>query len=394
MNARWLSLVAIGLLAGLPFRLTAQTAPRPFQATDYYKLTSVGEPRPAPDGRRIAVVVTTVVEDKDRRHSEIWMAPADGSAPAFRYTSPATEASNPVWSPDGSLLAFTSKREGFDDDVWFLRTWAPGGEAFQVRGVHALPLFSGDGKWLLYSWRGPEPDSMKKDSWRSRVSPSAITRGPDPKRFDGRVYTSLPFVEDERGLVPPRETRRASHLYLAPTGGGEPKQLTGGDLSQRAPDWSPDGRAIVFVQDSTDTSEVRDQVRPQLYVLTVADGAVRRLATPYLENFEPAWSPDGGTIAFICSKGRGQENDVCVMPAAGGTVRNLTSTWDLDPASPSWSPDSKTVYFSAETRGNIHLFAAPVAGGGGGGGRPNYTGERPPGGPPPPHAREGGGCTP
>ncbi len=159
MNARWLPLVAIGLVAGLHVRLAAQASPHPFQATDYYKLASVGEPRPAPDGRRIAFVVTTVVEDKDRRHSEIWMAPADGSSPAFRYTSPATEASGPVWSPDGSLLAFTSKREGFDDDVWFLRTWAPGGEAFQVRGVHALPSFSGDGKWLLYSWRGAEPDS-------------------------------------------------------------------------------------------------------------------------------------------------------------------------------------------------------------------------------------------
>ncbi len=380
MNARWLSLVAIGLLAGLPFRLTAQTAPHPFQATDYYKLTSVGEPRPAPDGRRIAVVVTTVVEDKDRRHSEIWMAAADGSSPAFRYTSPASEASNPVWSPDGSLLAFTSKREGFDDDVWFLRTRAPGGEAFQVRGVHALPVFSGDGKWLLYSWRGPEPDSMKKDSWRSRVSPSAISRGPDPKRFDGRVYTSLPFVEDERGLVPPRETRRASHLYLVPSAGGEPKQLTSGDLSQRAPDWSPDGRAIVFVQDSTDTSEVRNQVRPQLYVLSVADGAVRRLATPYVENVAPAWSPDGTTIAFICSKGRGEENDLCVMPAAGGggPVRNLTSGWDLDPSGPAWSPDSKTVYVSAETRGNIHVFAAPATGGSV---RQITTGERQLGGP-------------
>src|SRR3989442_15687860 len=43
MNARWLSLVAIGLLAGLPFRLTAQTAPHPFQATDYYKLADAGE---------------------------------------------------------------------------------------------------------------------------------------------------------------------------------------------------------------------------------------------------------------------------------------------------------------------------------------------------------------
>jgi len=364
MNARWLPRVAIGLLtAGPPVCLSAQSTPHPFQATDYYRLTALGDPRVSPDGRRIAFVVTTVVEDKDRRHSEIWTVPTDGSAPAFRYTSPATEASNPVWSPDGSLLAFTSKREGFDDDVWFLRTTAPGGEAFQARGVHATPVFSGDGKWLLYSWRGPEPDSLKKDSWRTRVSPRAITRGPDPKRFDGRVYTSLPFLEDERGLVPPRETRRPSHLYLVPSGGGEPKQLTSGDLSQRAPGWSPDGRAIVFVQDSTDTSEVRDQVRPQLYVLTVADGAVRRLATSYVENVEPAWSPDGNAIAFICSKGRGEENDVCVIPAAGGTVRNLTSAWDLDPSGPAWSPDSKTVYFSAETRGNIHVFAAPATGG-------------------------------
>src|SRR5207253_9698796 len=136
-------------------------------------------------------------------------------------------------------------------------------------------------------WRGPEPDSMKKDSCRSRVSPSAITRGPDPKRFDGRVYTSLPFVEDERGLVPPLETRRASHLYLAPTGGGEPKQLTGGDLSQRAPDWPADGRAIVFVQDSTDTSEGRSQVRPQLHVLSAAAGGVRRVVTRYVEQRVP-----------------------------------------------------------------------------------------------------------
>src|SRR5881409_4231507 len=143
------------LVAGLTF-LPGTLLPqqRPWQSTDYYRLTVVANPALSPDGRRVAFVVTTVVEDKDRRHNEIWMAPADGSAPAFRYTSPATEASNPVWSPDGSLLAFTSKREGFDDDVWFLRTSAPGGEAFQVRGVHALPVFSGDGKWLLYSWRG------------------------------------------------------------------------------------------------------------------------------------------------------------------------------------------------------------------------------------------------
>src|SRR5437773_10641125 len=139
MNSRWLLPAAvIGLsTARPPDRLTAQT--RPFQATDYYRMTFVGDPVLSPDGRRAAFTVTTVVEDKDRRHSEIWMVPTDGMTPAFRYTSPAAEASQPVWSPDGSLLAFSSKRAGFPDDLWLLRATPPRGEAFQVQGVHAPP---------------------------------------------------------------------------------------------------------------------------------------------------------------------------------------------------------------------------------------------------------------
>ncbi|HWC75397.1 MAG TPA: S9 family peptidase [Gemmatimonadales bacterium] len=336
---------------------------RPWQSTDYYRLTVVSNPQLSPDGRRVAFVVTTVVEDKDKRHNEIWLSPTDGSAAPFRYTSPSTEASNPVWSPDGSLLAFSSKREGADDDVWFLRTSAPGGEAFQIKGVHATPSFSRDGKWLLYEWRGEDPDSNKKEGWRTRVSPTAITRGPDPKRFDGRVYTSIPIVADERGYLAPRETRRPSHLYLVPQGGGTPRQLTSGELSQSAPAWSPDGRTIAFVQDSTEKSEVRDEPQPSIYLLSVADSTVRPLATGFPENTDPAWSPDGKTIAFGCSKGRGLENDICIIPAAGGTARNLTADWSLDPSAPTWSVDGKTIYFNAETNGNVHLFAVAVSGG-------------------------------
>src|SRR5213594_5221385 len=58
MKLRWL------LLQFLAAPLTAQVAPRPFQATDYYRLTFVGEPRLAPDARRVAFTVTTAVEDK------------------------------------------------------------------------------------------------------------------------------------------------------------------------------------------------------------------------------------------------------------------------------------------------------------------------------------------
>src|SRR5512145_1046177 len=304
MRNRWL--LAVALSVSPTVQLSAQSsAQRPWQATDYYRLTVVTNPKLSPDGRRIAFVVTTVVEDKDRRHNEIWVAPTDGSGTPFRYTSPSTEASSPSWSPDGSLLAFTSRREGSEDDVWFLRTTAPGGEAFQIKGVHALPQFSRDGKWLLYEWRGEEPDSLKKETWRNRVSPTAITRGPDPKRFDGRVYTSIPVVGDERGYLPPRETRRPTHLYLVPIAGGTPRQLTRGELSQTSPVWSPDGRMIAFEQDTTENREVRDDTWPALFVYTLADSSTRALATGFPQSSDPVWSPDGRSIAFTCSKGRG-----------------------------------------------------------------------------------------
>jgi dipeptidyl aminopeptidase/acylaminoacyl peptidase len=98
-------------------------------------------------------------------------------------------------------------------------------------------------------------------------------------------------------------------------------------------------------------------------VLTVADGAVRRLANGFVESTGPSWSPDGKSIAFVCSKGRGEQNDICVIPSAGGTARNLTGTWDLDPSAPAWSRDGATLSFIADVRCNAHLFSVPATGG-------------------------------
>src|SRR3989442_3383354 len=154
-------------------------------------MTFVGDPGLPPDGRRAAFTVTTIVEEKDRRHSEIWMVATDGATRPYRFPSPSFEASAPPWSPDGALLAFTSRREGADDDVWFLRTGPFGGEAYQVAGVHAPPRFSPDGRQLLYAWSGKDADSLKQQPWRDPASPISLTRGPYLKRFHCRVFTSL-----------------------------------------------------------------------------------------------------------------------------------------------------------------------------------------------------------
>src|SRR5437773_12228388 len=116
-----LPVVTLGLLtARPPDRLSAQTRPR--QATDYCKMTFVGDPVLSPVGRRAALTVTTIVEEKDRRHSEIWMVPIDGSTHPCRFTSPSREASAPTWFPDGALRALSGRRGGREVDVWFLCT--------------------------------------------------------------------------------------------------------------------------------------------------------------------------------------------------------------------------------------------------------------------------------
>src|SRR5207237_1369991 len=189
ISMRNMLLAALILSVSPTVRLSAQA--RPWQSTDYYRLTVVSSPALSPDARRVAFVVTTVVEDKDRRHTEIRMAPA---------------------------------------------------------------------------------------------APTAITRGADPKRFDGRVYTSIPIVGDERGYLPPRETRRPSHIYVVPLAGGTPRQLTSGDLSQSSPAWSPDGRTIAFEQDSTENLEVRNDNWPALFLLNVAAGTTRALPTGFAQS--------------------------------------------------------------------------------------------------------------
>jgi len=57
-------------------------------------------------------------------------------------------------------------------------------------------------------------------------------------------------------------------------------------------------------------------------------------------------------------------------------VRNLTVDWSLDPNDPTWSADGKTIYFTAEANGNVHLYAVAAAGGAGGAVRQVTTGER------------------
>jgi TolB protein len=70
--------------------------------------------------------------------------------------------------------------------------------------------------------------------------------------------------------------------------------------------------------------------------ISASGGAVQRITTSGVSNpTEPDWSPDGKWIVFTAQMGG---FEICVVPAAGGTATVLVSGED-----PSWAPNSRTV---------------------------------------------------
>lgn len=102
---------------------------RAFTPEDWYRIARVGGGTLSPDGNTLAFTVTTVLEDKNARHTEVWIQPVAGGT-SRRMTAPAFESTNPRWSDDGKTLYFTSNRPGGNrSNTWAIRM-DQGGEAF------------------------------------------------------------------------------------------------------------------------------------------------------------------------------------------------------------------------------------------------------------------------
>ena len=364
--------LSLCLSLALPLAAAAQET-RPLTLEDYFRVESVGNPVISSDGRQVAFVRGLTLREEDRRHSEIWLVPADGSEPPLRLTSSAFSASNPQWSADGRLLSFSSTRsvvgvEGETrESVWFLRMDRPAGEAFHIEGVEGTPIFSPDDRWIAFTSPAPAEDVAQPETLTDFEQEIEA-------RFDGRMYDWMNYRFDRRGYLPdPRDPNATPPraLHIVPREGGAQQKLTELPVHVSGAVWRPDGGALAFTADMHARDE-HSYERADVWTVDLS-GKTTRLTDDEYNYFSPAWSPDGELVVVLGYEGldrvierkqaHGSPIDLFVIPAAGGAPRNITADWDLMPGSPGWSRDGAHIYFTAGIGGDIHLFRVPTNGG-------------------------------
>ena len=292
---------------------------------DYATMPTISGTQFAPDGKRIAYVVTRADMERSVYDSDIWIVDLDGSHD-IQLTRSKGSDNHPRWSPDGTKLAFLSDRDGGRNAIWLINP--AGGEPEKLtseRGAISDFEWSPDGKTMALVMRDPAP----------------------AEREDVRVVG---------------EGTRYAHLFMLDVASRAVTRVTKGDFDISNISWSPDGASIVA--DRTPSGLVSDFEKSDIAVIS-RGGDIRMLVQRPGADHNAVYSPDGKWIAFQSTGGRSDwlaEEQLYVVAATGGEPRLLSREYNRTPVRLMWMPTSKYVLFEGAWNTTSQIFGVNTDG--------------------------------
>lgn len=271
--------------------------------------TSVALPtiEPMPTGFDIGRLAFAIGGKDDSRWQIYTMIPVPNMLPQLLEGSGTAEDYNPVWSPDGTKIAFISQTDD-NRDIWLMdaegtnaRLWTGGA------GQQRYPSWSPDGTELAFTaFAKGAFHIFVKD--RSGDAQRDLGEGGNPQwGADGNILFSY---TGSGGLL---------DIWRVTADGGTRTNLT--KTAKVTEEWavlSPDGTRIVYV-----ANPGTDLATREIWVMDVDGGNRRQLTAGEAPSTNPVWSPDGSQIAFV-SRQTSPDWQIWVMNSDGSGTQQLT----------------------------------------------------------------------
>jgi eukaryotic-like serine/threonine-protein kinase len=358
--------------------------------------SSVSEfgPSVSPDSRSVVYSADGLQPGK----SQVLVKPVGGGE-IKSLTNGLAEDTNPVWSPDGTRIAFLRTAAPDVAEVWTVA--AGGGDEHHI-ATSAGALCWPKENWLIFSSRASPAET--KALYRFAISSGDKVRITDPETTI-RGDTSPEVSPGGRFLAFIRvSTWNTSSLYVQPLKsdllpGGTLRKIDTGTLQPSDVTWGSSGNELIFAAGFADHSLWRIGVAPgskpqRLNIIGADDGlqpsassggvmafarireeagiwkldlneshssSPQQVISSLRMNVRPQYSPDGQKISFISL--RSGYAEIWVSDANGQRPTQLTAESGPTTGDPFWSPDGRFLAFNAAPEGQYDIYKIAAAGG-------------------------------
>lgn len=360
------------------------------------KIATASQLQISPDGSKAVMVVTrkAIKNENDYYYTRhLYLTNLNAKTDPVQLTFGDKNDGQPQWSPDGKQILFV-RMEGERSQLWLLPL--SGGEAHVITNSEygvGNPRWSPDGKKILYSasipfskiegktpWNYERPGRTQGDEPNYKAlkpeERKKLATSPDGSLEEVRAWLAKnTFENNPRVLVrqdlqsemnlQPEES--FSHLFIKTLESEEKDiQLTQGFQDFQGAEWSPNGKTIICHSRIYKIHPDREREN-DLWVIDVTTKTAKEFLTwPGYSISSPTYSHDGLQISFYATAVENRhatQTQLAIVSATEGKPTILTASLDRDVGSTIWSADNKTIYFSAQTEGDIPLYSVPAKGG-------------------------------